>query len=123
MNEAPSTHLSEEDKALDDAFEYYEAGRFSDAERCYRKVLSTNPNHPEALHYLGLVSYQAGNIETAIELLQKTVAVMPDYAEAQWNLATIYAELKRWAEAEACCLTALRFEPDAPPCTKLWLMR
>lgn len=104
-----------EDKALDDALEHYAAGRYVEAERLYRHVLSGAPHHPEALHYLGLISYQGGNIEAAVDCLRRAVATMPDYAEAQWNLATIYVKLKRWRDAEACCLTALKYEPNVPP--------
>lgn len=113
--EAAFKHTPEIETALDRGVAHHQGGRLSEAQDAYRAVLADSPNHPMALHYLGLLAHQTGHGEQALELLQKAVAVMPDYAEAQWNLATILAEFERWAEVETCCRTALKFEPDAPP--------
>ena len=33
--------------------------RFTEAERCYQLVLRENPNHPDALHLMGLLAVEA----------------------------------------------------------------
>lgn len=118
MKKHPETqfvHTPKIESALDRAVAHHQGGQLSKADRIFRSVLSSSPNHPMALNYLGVLTYQLGKVEPAIRLLKKAASVMPDYAEAQWNLATVYGEQERWSDAEACCRTALQFEPSAPP--------
>jgi len=114
-HETQFIHTPKIEAALDRAIAHHQGGQLSKADRIFRSVLSSSPNHPMALNYLGVLTHQLGKVEPAIRLLKKAVTVMPDYAEAQWNLATVYAEQERWSDAEACCRTALKFEPSAPP--------
>ena len=105
-------HTEKEQLALDLAITYHQAGNFPEAQRIYHSVLTTSPNHPMALHYLGLVTHQIGNAEQAVELIKKSVAVMPDYEEAHCNLAKILVQMGRADEAETYCRKALALEPE-----------
>jgi len=108
-------HTPKIEAKLDRGRALHQDGQLSEADRVFRSVLSSSPKHPMALNYLGALTYQLGKVEPAIRLLKQAVSVMPDYAEAQWNLANVYAQQERWSDAEACCRTALKFEPFAPP--------
>ena len=46
------------DQALQQAVAHHQAGRFQDAERLYRAILKTQPNHPDANHNLGVLAVQ-----------------------------------------------------------------
>jgi len=107
------THTEAQEKTLDDALEHHQAGRLNEAERLYRGLLSTNPNHPMALHYLGLLAHQVGQYEPSIELISKAIAVMPDYVEAHCNLANTLVQLEQAEEAEESCLAAIALDPKA----------
>jgi len=111
-NNQAFTHSDAEERAIDVALEHHQAGRLAEAEAMYRKVLSTNPNHPMALHYLGLVAHQMGDADVAVELIGRAVAVLPDYVEAYANLANMLVQLERGVEAEAACRHALVQEPN-----------
>ena len=47
-------------QALDLAVQNHTAGDLSKAEDIYQQILQTDPNHPDALHLLGVISHQAG---------------------------------------------------------------
>lgn len=112
MTTVTFVHTPELEQTLDRALEFHQAGRLPEAERLYREILSTSPNHPMALHYLGLLAHQAGHSEQALVLINRAVAELPDYAEAYCNLANICVQLERAEEAETYCRKALAFEPD-----------
>src|SRR5438552_2273870 len=47
------------------------AGRLADAERAYRAVLDSIPDHPAALERLGVLAAQTGDARSALALLQR----------------------------------------------------
>ncbi|HUO08509.1 MAG TPA: tetratricopeptide repeat protein [Phycisphaerae bacterium] len=63
------------------------AGDLQTAERCYLAVLQLDPEDPDALHLLGIVHHQSGRRKEAREFLSKAVAIEPDAALFQFNLA------------------------------------
>ena len=54
-------------EALGRALEHHTAGRLPEAENIYQQILQTKPNHPYALHLLGVISHQEGKHDRAIE--------------------------------------------------------
>ena len=66
------------EKFFNEGVAQHQAGHLERAEACYRSVLAVHPGHAEALHYLGLISFQRGQfaeaaaqIAHAIELLAR----------------------------------------------------
>jgi Flp pilus assembly protein TadD len=51
----------------------HQAGRLADAEAYYRRVLTVEPNHADALNMLGVVAQQVGRSEFAIELIRQAI--------------------------------------------------
>ena len=49
---------------------------------------------PITLNYLGVASSQIGQFGEAEKALRRAITVKPDYAEAHFNLAVIYATAK-----------------------------
>lgn len=106
-------HLSVgQQKALDRAVEFQQSGQLTEAESIYRSILSDKPNHPIALHYLGLLAHQVGNAKVAIELIERSIVIMPDYVDAHCNLANVFVQVGQAKEAEASCRKAIAIEPD-----------
>lgn len=64
----------------------HQAGRLAEAERSYRAVLAAEPNHPDALHLLGVIAYQVKQWRPAIELIARAIALRPDVAMYHNNL-------------------------------------
>ncbi len=66
--------------ALRAALEHHQAGRLPQAEAIYRQILELAPEHPDALHLLGMLAAQIGNNEIAAELISKAISVNPSSA-------------------------------------------
>jgi len=51
-------------------------GRLQQAENLLRQILQQQPQHPFALHLLGVIAHQAGNQPAAAELMQRAIALL-----------------------------------------------
>ena len=88
--------------------------RFSlnEAETIYRRILAHIPEHPDALHFLGLLQYQRGRPEEATRLVSLALRGAPEYADAHNNLGNIYREQDRLNKAEACYRRVIELSPN-----------
>lgn len=102
--------------SIDDAFEHatrhYQAGRLKEAEDIYLRILKCSPEHPRALHALGVINYRVGNGEAALELIGRAVTIKPGFADAHNNLGNILKDYGRVREAIASYKRALAAKPD-----------
>ncbi len=48
-------------QSLEKAIALHQQGHFEKAKNAYREFLKYNPNHPDAIHLLGLIHYQEQN--------------------------------------------------------------
>ena len=69
------------------SLEHHRAGRLVQAETGYRALLSRNPNHAEALHWLGVLLYQAGDASSAMPLLGRAAELLPKDPAVRSNYA------------------------------------
>jgi len=69
------------------------------ADREYRAALAQSPNHPLALHYLGVIAYQRGRLIEALPLLERAAQLRPDEPEFHNNLGLTLVELDRHDDA------------------------
>ena len=71
---------------------YYRMGRYDDAMTLsHPGDHASTPKNATAHAYLGITSSQKGWPEAGLEELQKAVALNPNYADAHFNIAVIYA--------------------------------
>lgn len=82
------------------------------AEYIYHEVLTVHPNHPDALHFLGLLHFQRGDSSGAIQLIRQALEVSPNYVDAHNNLGNVYRETNCLKEAEACYRQSLKLAPE-----------
>ncbi len=82
------------------------------AEAIYREVLAAEPEQPDALHFLGLVEYQRGEPDKAIDLIRRSIASQPANPAAHNNLGNILKVLDRREEAAGAYLAALDLDND-----------
>jgi protein O-GlcNAc transferase len=87
------------DQAFTLALEHHRAGRLAEAERGYRAVLRREPEHADSLHLLGVIAMQAGNLDAALALVQRAVALRPDAAICRNSLGQVLERLGRDDEA------------------------
>ncbi len=91
---------------------HHQAGRLSEAARAYEQVLQDEPDHPEALHLLGVVSQQLGKSEASLQLLDKAILGSPSNPFFLSSRGNTLQELRRYDEALASYERALAIKPD-----------
>lgn len=92
----------------------HQAGRLADAERDYQLLLAEFPEHAEALHLLGVVHQQRGELEQAVSLIRRSIAIDGAREKPHSNLAIALHRLGRHQEALDSVESALRIKPDYP---------
>ncbi|MEO6423758.1 MAG: tetratricopeptide repeat protein [Candidatus Nitrotoga sp.] len=102
------------------AREHHQAGRLSQAEVMYQQVLQVAPNHPDALHLLGLIASRDGKKEIAVGLISKAISVNPSNPIYYINLGNALKDQGRLEEAIVNYRQALSIRPDfAEACNNL----
>ena len=76
-----------------------------------QSVLTTHPEHPDALNLCGVACFQAGDAEQATSLLEKAVAHRPEFIDAHNNLGNVLKAVGRLVEAESSYRRAIAIEP------------
>jgi tetratricopeptide (TPR) repeat protein/SAM-dependent methyltransferase len=97
---------------IDLARQHHGAGRLSEAEGLYQDILQADPDQPDVIHMLGVVSYQLGKSDIGIDLIKKAIALKPDYAEAYYNLGNVLKEQGMLDEAVGFYQKAIVLKPD-----------
>ena len=85
--------------------------QFAAAGALYDRVLEVAPDHPDALHYSGVLAHRQGRSDEAVALIQRSLALMPDQSDAHSNLGIVLQSQGRWDEAIAAYQRAIAIEP------------
>ena len=94
------------------ALQHHLAGRLPEAETLYRQVLQSQPDHPDALHHLGMIACQVGRYDVAVECISRALKGDPSRADFHNNLGDAYRHWGRLEEALASFRRALVLRPD-----------
>ena len=92
---------------LDAALAAQKAGRIDDAIALYESVIARHPFTFDALHMLGVVHYQRGDYERALDLVASALALLPTDRGARYNLQLVESALERRAVARDICRETL----------------
>jgi len=96
------------------ALRHHQMGQFAEAEQIYQQALAIDPHHPDALHLMGMIAYQTGRADAAIEFIRRAIAIKADAASYHSNLGNVLQAQGHLAEAGACYQRALLLKPDLP---------
>ncbi len=99
-------------RLLQEAIQLHQKGDLSGAGALYRKMLVSYPNHPDALHLLGVIAQQRGDNDKAVNYIAKALSFNPSAAFYHNNLGSAYLNLNKCKEAAQCFETAIRLKPD-----------
>jgi tetratricopeptide (TPR) repeat protein len=94
------------------AVQHHEAGRRAEAEALYRSILQEAPNHPHALHLLGVLAHQAGRPQEAFELIRQALALHGPHPAFHSNLAAVCLALGLLNDAVIHSREAVRLQPN-----------
>lgn len=111
---APAKPLPEIAQIFAAAAQYHQAGRLAEAEQLYRRILAVAPHHADSLHRLGLIAYQAGRPDFAVDLLRQAIVQDKKAARYHAHLSLALGALGQVDEAVAASRAAIRLEPGQP---------
>jgi len=109
---SPQLHTRSIQHAFVLAVQHHNAGDLTEAENIYQQILQTDPNHPDALHLLGVIAHQMDKNDRAADLITKALIIKPDFAEAHSNLGAVLKELGQLDEAVKSYHKALSIKPN-----------
>ena len=69
------------------AWRHHAAGTLHDAGMISARVLKLQPGNPDALHLLGVLAYQAGDQDRAVQLISEAIRTHKTFAPMHGNLA------------------------------------
>jgi tetratricopeptide (TPR) repeat protein len=95
-----------------DALGHHHAGRLAEAEQIYREILTIDPRQADCLHLLGMIAYQAGDLETAADRIRRAIAIHASGASYYANLGTVLHAQGKLDEAEGLYRQALALKPN-----------
>jgi len=101
------------EEALRLAVNEQQRGNLDAAETVYRRVLEVAPDHPDALHFLGVLHHQRGRPEAAVRLISRAVELAPETAGMHLNLGNVHRESGEYAAAERCYRRVIELAPDS----------
>ena len=99
-------------KQLINLLEYYQNGRYTEAENLAVLLTQDFPKHQFAWKVLGAVLGATGKNSEAMDANLTAVALFPQDAEAHYNLGNTFKDLRRLDEAEASYTQAIVLKPD-----------
>ena len=99
-------------KALQKALRLHQTGQAAEARAGYERILRQDPDNPHALHLLGVLHAQQGDLKTAATLQQRAATLHPKERAFARDLCTTLRRAARWEDCVAACRTGLDHFPD-----------
>ncbi len=96
---------------LEAGLQAHNQGNIEAAKAAYQRALALAPDHPDALHLLGVALLQLGQLEPAVDYLARAARKLRDNPAVAGNLAQAYFAVGRYAEAQAAFRKASRLNP------------
>ena len=91
-----------------------QSATYRDAETLWRTTILKNPSSWMAYNNLGVVQFEKGDTEDAIETYQQSLRLHSDYPEAHYNLGSALLQKGDADEAIRQCEEALKIQPSEP---------
>ena len=87
MEQTPTTDRAVSlDEAISIAIQLQQNEQWAAADDVYRRILEVAPDHPDALHFSGVLAHQQGRSDEAIALIERSLELEPDRADWHSNL-------------------------------------
>ena len=101
-----------EQEAFDAALEALGQADFEHAAELFGEIVVENPENSEAWAYLGLCYLETGKTETAVEALERALAVDEDNADIHYLLGNAVGTTGDLDRAASCYRRALQLDPQ-----------
>jgi len=108
--EEPPRELTVE-QAIDLAIQLQQQEDFDAAEVVYREIRRVDPRNAKALHYSGVLAHQRGLSAEGVDLIQQSLALLPDSADWHSNLGIALQESGQLDQAIEAYRRAIAIDP------------
>lgn len=109
----PAQRLASAKQSYDLAVAAHRQNRLAEAAQRYREVCGFFPEHPGALHGLGLVALREHRYHDAVNHLKQASKVAPQSEPIRGDLGQALLQLGRYQEALNCFRAVLRAQPES----------
>ena len=109
--DSPSRELTL-DEAVSLAILLQKNDQRAEAREVYRRVLETDPNHPDALHFAGVLAHQEGRSDEAVALIEKSLRLAPNRPDCHNNLGIVFQSTGQLDRAIAAYERAIELDPN-----------
>ena len=89
-------------KALAAAQQHHAKREFEDAKIIYQLILDTQPDHADAMFYIGAAMHQAGDSAHGVEQMKRAAQLNPRSVAYNYNLGLVYEAIGDMPAAIAC---------------------
>ena len=96
------------------ALTWRQSSSYRDLETLWRTTIAKNPSCWMAYNNLGVVQFQKGDLDDAIEKYEQSLRLNPDYPEAHYNLGSALLQEGQIEEAIEHSRKALQLQPSDP---------
>ena len=104
--------MNDASEILKAAIQNHQAGNLQEAEQLYSQVLKENPDHPLALHSLGIVAHQKGQNDIASDLIEKVILSNPQVPQFYNTQGLVFEALDKIDAAICSYEKAISLNPD-----------
>jgi predicted TPR repeat methyltransferase len=98
---------------LAEAIALHRADRLREAEPLYAAVLAAQPDHPDALHFLGVLKHRQGASAEGVALIRRALALTPNSPDVHNNLGNVLLETGKADESVAAYRRVVALRPGA----------
>ncbi len=99
---------------LNKVLELHQQGDLQQAEKLYKELLKTHPEHSAVLNFYGYLLVQTRRSEQALPLIQKSIQIAPDIAQYYDVLGAALDNLGQSEQAAKAYVRAGELEPEHP---------
>jgi predicted TPR repeat methyltransferase len=100
------------DEALEIAIRLHRDDQFEAADVVYSQILKADPDNPRALHFAGVLAHQMGRSSEGVELIERSLALVPDSADWYNNLGIVLQESSLLDNAIEAYHRAIAIDPN-----------
>lgn len=87
-------------------------GKVREAESIFLNLLEKQPENLEAINYLGIISFQRGEVEKSVDYFTKALTIDPYYKNAVYNICEVFRTMNNLAVVKPLLNQVLEKYPD-----------
>jgi len=99
---------------IEEGLRHKREGNIEEAEKCYRQVLSIDPNNAEVYQLLGHLAHATKNFTAGAQLMRKSLSIDPRHPQVWLAYALLMRETRQDEETIRALEKALKIKPDYP---------